>query len=254
MSLLTWVLMSHHVPTKAELKIFSTAVREASFIGGGLWVIYLALEPYVRRRWPQTIIGWSRILSGRLRDPLVGADLLVGVIAGIGWTLVFQVHEVVMQRLGHPAWWTPSLDVLLGARQVAGYLLIYLPQAIANSLSILFVVLGVGVLVSSRWLAGLFSIAGLIFVTVTTTSVSGPPLFAALLWLLFYAGVILVLLRFGLVALIVGFFVLYVLRSSMVTGDLSSWYGGTSVFVLVGVLAIAIYGFYTALYSRPLFR
>ena len=35
------------------------------------WLYYLALEPYVRRLWPQALISWSRVLAGRVRDPLV---------------------------------------------------------------------------------------------------------------------------------------------------------------------------------------
>ena len=46
------------------------------------WVLYIALEPYVRRRWPATLVSWSRLLAGGFRDPLVGRDVLVGCLAG----------------------------------------------------------------------------------------------------------------------------------------------------------------------------
>ena len=36
----------------------------------------------MRRRWPQTLISWTRVLAGRLRDPLVGRDVLVGAACG----------------------------------------------------------------------------------------------------------------------------------------------------------------------------
>ncbi len=48
-----------------------------------MWLFYVALEPIVRRTWPGVLISWSRVLAGRLRDPLVGHHLLVGVLAGI---------------------------------------------------------------------------------------------------------------------------------------------------------------------------
>jgi hypothetical protein len=32
----------------------------------------------VRRRWPATLVSWSRLLAGRFRDPLVGRDVLAG--------------------------------------------------------------------------------------------------------------------------------------------------------------------------------
>ena len=51
-----------------------------------VWVLYLALEPWVRRRWPQTLISWSRYTVNGWRDPLVGRVLLysVGVGAFLG--------------------------------------------------------------------------------------------------------------------------------------------------------------------------
>jgi len=30
------------------------------FMAGIIWTFYLALDPYVRRRWPQSMITWSR--------------------------------------------------------------------------------------------------------------------------------------------------------------------------------------------------
>jgi len=50
-------------------------------------VLYVAVEPFVRRRWPQTLITWTRILSGEFRDPLVGRDILVGSTIAIAMTL-----------------------------------------------------------------------------------------------------------------------------------------------------------------------
>ncbi len=48
-----------------------------------MWLLYIALEPYVRRNWPQTIISWTRLVSGRLRDPLVGRDIVSGILLGM---------------------------------------------------------------------------------------------------------------------------------------------------------------------------
>jgi hypothetical protein len=39
---------------------------------------YLALEPYIRRTWPELLVSWARILSGEFTDPLVGRDLIFG--------------------------------------------------------------------------------------------------------------------------------------------------------------------------------
>ena len=52
------------------------------FFATELWLFYVALEPYVRRFWPQVMIGWTRRSRAGVRDPLVGRDVLVGVAAG----------------------------------------------------------------------------------------------------------------------------------------------------------------------------
>ena len=37
-----------------------------------LWLVYLALEPAVRARWPHSIMTWNRVLAGRWLDAQVG--------------------------------------------------------------------------------------------------------------------------------------------------------------------------------------
>jgi serine/threonine-protein kinase len=66
-----------------ELDGFWHTVAISLINGGALWVIYLALEPWLRRRWPHTMIGWTRYTAQGIRDPLVGRDLLVGVGFGL---------------------------------------------------------------------------------------------------------------------------------------------------------------------------
>ena len=63
-------------------------------------MLYLALEPWVRRRWPHAIISWSRLLSGQLRDPLVGRDILFGVMLGVVWILLFEIRFIPMMHMG----------------------------------------------------------------------------------------------------------------------------------------------------------
>jgi serine/threonine-protein kinase len=252
--MLIWLLMSHHVPTEIELTMLMTAVSQSALLAGGLWLIYIALEPYVRRRWPDTIVSWSRILAGRVRDQLVGADLLCGVIAGTAWVLVMQSHEIVSLSLGERAWWTPSFDTLMGVRQFFGRLLMYLPQAIVDSLAVLFTILGLRILVRRQWLAGGISVA-LLTVLMVGSTVGGSRLLIGMpFWAVLYWGFVFVLMRFGLVALTTGVFVLYVLRGSPITADLSAWYADTSLFTLLTVFALAVYGFHAGTKQGPLLR
>jgi hypothetical protein len=59
-SLLSWLFRADHVPTIEERTLIAQAIKDALLLGGITWLLYLALEPFVRRRWPQTIVSWSR--------------------------------------------------------------------------------------------------------------------------------------------------------------------------------------------------
>ena len=41
----------------------------------------------VRRRWPQALIAWMPVLRGRIRDPLVGAHVLIGIAVGVAFAV-----------------------------------------------------------------------------------------------------------------------------------------------------------------------
>ena len=67
-----------------------------------LWVIYIALEPYVRRFWPDGILGWTRLISGYVRDPRVGRDVLTGCVFGVAmgccWTIFYELLPPLLGR------------------------------------------------------------------------------------------------------------------------------------------------------------
>jgi len=72
-----WVLAAHHVPDVSQLvNTFSGYFGSTLMAAALLWVIYVALEPYVRRFWPDGILGWTRLMAGYMRDPRVGRDVL----------------------------------------------------------------------------------------------------------------------------------------------------------------------------------
>jgi hypothetical protein len=77
--LLSNLAARHHVPTFAELTVLSSGVSVGFLVAAIFWVLYMAFEPQVRRRSPNALISWSRLLKGRWRDPVVGADLLIGL-------------------------------------------------------------------------------------------------------------------------------------------------------------------------------
>src|SRR5262249_19645905 len=74
-----YVLAAHHVKSLGgEVVLFLTAAGFSTLMAGTIWVIYIAVEPFVRRRFPQILVSWARLLSGAWNDPLVGRDVLIG--------------------------------------------------------------------------------------------------------------------------------------------------------------------------------
>ncbi|HEX2061711.1 MAG TPA: hypothetical protein VHK90_13305, partial [Thermoanaerobaculia bacterium] len=60
-----------------------------SMVNAGIvFMAYIAIEPLARRRWPQQLIAWARLLAGRVRDPLIGRHVLIGIAAGLGHALL----------------------------------------------------------------------------------------------------------------------------------------------------------------------
>ena len=84
LSVLSGMLRAHHVPIAvAELEWLLFTAGLALLWGGFVWLIYIGLEPHLRRVWPRALISWTRLLSGQVRDPLVGRDVLIGMFVGV---------------------------------------------------------------------------------------------------------------------------------------------------------------------------
>lgn len=83
-SLASLLLRAHYVPAGTAETFWLLAVTGWSLLWAGVsWMGYVSCEPYLRRRLPGTLISWTRAMAGRLRDPLVGRDVLIGLLAGV---------------------------------------------------------------------------------------------------------------------------------------------------------------------------
>jgi hypothetical protein len=65
------------------LALLVEALQRGLTIGALAWLAYVALEPTLRSRQPHLVVSWTRALAGDLRNPLVGRDLLLGVVLGL---------------------------------------------------------------------------------------------------------------------------------------------------------------------------
>src|SRR5207247_9140847 len=72
---------ANHVFSAGEFLIIIMICSISLLTAAVGWLLYIGIEPYVRRRWRQTLLSWDRLLLGQLRDPLLRRDLLPGVPA-----------------------------------------------------------------------------------------------------------------------------------------------------------------------------
>src|SRR5262249_9920531 len=87
-----WFLLPHLSDFGSDIDRMFEAVSQALFQGGLLYVVYLALEPTVRRTSPDMLITWSRVVSGKLRDPRIGRDVLIGLAGGAALSMATLVY------------------------------------------------------------------------------------------------------------------------------------------------------------------
>src|SRR5262245_33919312 len=142
LALLQWALGAHHVPSlEQEAGSFLEACGQGLIAAAIALVLYLAIEPYVRRRMPELMIGWARMLEGRWRDPRVGRDFLTGALLG-------TVSALLLHAVNAVPTWVPILGqttvfphpwMLEGGRRVLGGLIGVASVSLVSSLAWFFV-------------------------------------------------------------------------------------------------------------------
>jgi serine/threonine-protein kinase len=250
LEMLLWLCRSHFTLSLDVIGSFVLAISTGLFISGLTWVLYLALEPWVRRRWPHAIISWSRLLAGQFRDPLVGRDILLGTMLGILWILIFQIHGIRLIQLGG----VPGLgqpEFLMGGREALGTWLIQIPTSITSTLLFFLLLLGLKAILRKDWLAAIAFVAIYALPRGLTSQHVGVELPTQILA---YAIAVMIVFRFGLIPLAVAIFTVNMIDNIPLTTDLSAWYVGTSVLAILSLIAIATWGFYTSLGGQPLLK
>jgi predicted Ser/Thr protein kinase len=245
-----WLCRGHFTASIGTFGIFLLAVCTSVFAAVVVWGVYIAIEPYVRRRWPQTLIGWSAVLTGRFRDAVVGRDVLIGVLAGVGFAAMAGVVNLVFHHSGDaPIRVTP--EALLGLRSALGIGVALLPGAVRNALLFLFLLFLLRAVFRNQWVAA--AVFGLIFAAVGFFG-GDQAWVTAIEAFLAFALTAFLLLRWGLLALIGEYFANNVFNAIPFTSHTSAWYFGYSIFMLAAILGLAVWGFRTATAGRRLWR
>jgi serine/threonine-protein kinase len=230
-----------------SMNVFMQAVAFAVLTA----LYYLAFEPVARRAWPRLLIAWTRLLDGRWRDPLVGRDVLLGMLAGVAMAGVVHLATVVPSGLGHER--LPPLaqvsSTLNGLRHVAYFALYFTYIAIGFPI---FACLGLYLVRALvRWTPLAHGLMYAFFVlTLAVSTVYVPPTAPAML--LYAAFWYATCTRLGWLAAGVALFVATFLQTLPLTLDTELWYADRTWLGLGFLLAVAALAFRNALGGKPM--
>ena len=248
-----WFSGTHHISNFDEVGSFFRFVSFGLAFSCFFWVLYIAMEPYVRRRWPATLVSWSRLLAGRFRDPLVGRDLLAGCLLGAFSITLVRVGWFVPSWLGYPPvkpYSGPQWQ-FLGARSIIADISSQMILSLLVSLLFLFALFLLRALLRKEWAA---AIACTLLLTVLRPP--GSDNFTPVIWVggLVTTGLtVFLLIRFGLLVVVAANVFNDFLGNFPLTTQGSAWYAGISLTGILLMAAMAFYGFHTSLGGRPIF-
>jgi hypothetical protein len=227
----------------------------AALTGGVTWVFYLSIEPYARRFWPDALLAWSRLLSGRLRDARVGRELLIGLSFGALSLVVVEIPKLLSLALG---WRMPqfpfgnSLGVLAGMPALLSFWINVAIGGLQSALGIALIFLVIRLLLRRSGPALAVGFVVLLLVLNNGSAISGTwvDTFNAVA---FTALLTLVIHRFGLLAAATLLFVDNVVTDVPLTTDLSVWWSTPTVLSVSLLIGLVCFAYSAARAGQPLF-
>jgi len=245
------VIGSHHsLSASEEVRGFFTSVSYAATRALMTWLLYIAIEPFIRKLHPSSLVSWSRLLAGRVFDPAVGRDVLIGLAVlalqgailalwswapGLGGShipiLAFTGGETPFATTSFLAMTLRNPVVALGS--ILGFLLIY---------------------VVVRWMLGRFNRAAplLLFVAVFLfffagiDTTGGKTLDSIVFAAISATAFTYLAVRHGLLAFVTCSFVGQIIILTIVTLDPTDWYfAPTAIFVML-VATLTVFGVKTS--------
>ncbi len=213
------------------------------------WTLYAALEPYVRRQWPQMLISWSRVLDGRWRDPLVGRDLLVGSVLAVAFGFGGYLRsEAIVWRGAPRSLSTPVTTTWEGLGPTIATFLGGAPEAVWFALGVVMLLVVLRLVLRSAVAAML----GFVVLFLLPGLVNSSDLVVTLV---FNGGqvlsFVLIATRLGLVTLAIFLFINPNVQLPLGGGFHAPAFAQTAVwFLLAASVALGVFGFFTSTRGR----
>ncbi len=228
-----WVLTASHIAGTDELKLALAAVLFAGFISAIMWLGYVAVEPYARKHWPDSLISWNRLLAGRVRDPLVASHILAGWLAFAAGVAVTQLVRLLV-RSAPIVYKTPIVN-LSSTPVFLGGLVSSLAVMVGGSILVLLLVVLARLVIRVIWIADLVVAIIMVFWGIAV-DYSDALHFAVTAgsYLVFTYGLLFVLRRYGFLA-VMAFWLTNDLTNAAPVVPLNLWFHGGWVCIALNI-------------------
>ena len=250
LTFIAWAASVHFVASGSMLSLSLNAFSDCLATGVIFMVLFLALEPALRVRWPHSLITWNRVLAGRWSDPQVGSHILIGLALGTAMIVFGFAHDAsTVASEGVDTF--SGLYLLQGTRFWIAGIFGRATEGISTGLIFFFGIFGLRTLLRKDWLAAI--VGGILFSVVQGDLVNSLNWQAQLaIYVVIITCLVFALLRFGLLVTIVAVFALNTVNGITLGTDWSTWYAPTGFATIGLVLGITAMAFRNTLGAREL--
>ncbi|MBL8237742.1 MAG: serine/threonine protein kinase [Bryobacterales bacterium] len=236
---LTFLLAAHYNTFQNLNHALMNWLAVSVFVGVLFGTMYMAFEPHVRKRWPEMLVSWTRLFSGRFADPMVGRHVLYGVAGAMAIGILSGLTGLAEKNLRLDPQMM-DLQSLTGVRFQFAALSSLFANTIGSVTYILFLLLGLRVLLRNQWLA--MAVTAAILAGLGSMNSQLPWFNFSISFLL--NGLLLVyLLRFGYLATVVVLMCFYFMGHFPPDLHWANWYASSNTLCLLFLAALTLYGF-----------
>src|ERR1700691_4354182 len=235
-----WLCSAHWVADISMIGIFVVNAGDWFTSAALIWLLYIALDPAVRARWPHAILTWSRVLAGRWQDAQVAAHVLYGALVGLVIAAFFLITNWVETSHGSPSGWAGG-NVGFSARFWMADVLGRARGAVEFGLIVVFAIFCLRALLRKDWIASVA--AAVLFTLMEGEATQG--ILDFVFFVVIFTLLIFVLLRLGLVSTAVAIFVVNFLLMTPGAQGLTKPYESAVVTYPALVLVVVIWAFWS---------
>jgi serine/threonine-protein kinase len=245
------LISSHHsLSISEEVRGFFGSVAYGATRALMTCLLYVAIEPFIRRLHPNSLVSWSRLLAGRISDPAVGRDVLVGLTLFVlqGLALAIFIVALGIDKATLPLYAFASGETPLATTSYIASVIRYPVVTLGSTFGFLLIY------VFARWILGRFNRAAPVLLWATVFlfifgTYSRPGLEA--ISVVTYAAIsatasTYLAVRLGVLALVTFQFLQQAALTTVFTLDPTAWYFPPTAIFLILVVAMAVFGIKTS--------